>query len=93
MVQHQIQADRLTPRWLLSRLYWQGVSTVLTRRLLGQSAAVWRELPRRFAVAVLLAPFGLVPRRSTYLVPCRWRLAYAVGFVRSALGPSLEAGE
>src|SRR3984885_3431598 len=93
VVQHQIQAERLTPRWLLSRLYWQGVSTVLTRRLLGQSAAVWRELPRRFAVAVLLAPFGLMPRRSTYLVPCRWRLAYAVGFVRSALGPSLEAGE
>ena len=93
VVQHQIQADRLTPRWLLSRLYWQGVSTVLTRRLLGQSSAVWRELPRRFAVAVMLAPFGLLPRRSTYLVPCRWRLAYAAGFVRSALGPSLEPGE
>ncbi len=29
VVQHQIQAARLSPRWLLSRLYWQGVSTVL----------------------------------------------------------------
>ena len=25
VVQHQIQAARLCPRWLLSRLYWQGV--------------------------------------------------------------------
>ena len=89
VVQHQIQAERLTPCWLLSQLYWQGVSTVLTRRLLGQSAAVWRELPRRFALALLLAPFGLLPRRSTCLVPCRWRLAYAAGFVRSALGGDL----
>ncbi len=32
VVRHQIQATRLTPAWLLSRLYWQGVSTVLTRR-------------------------------------------------------------
>ena len=37
VVRHQIQAARLTPAWLLSRLYWQGVSTVLTRRLLGRS--------------------------------------------------------
>jgi glucosyl-dolichyl phosphate glucuronosyltransferase len=93
VVQHQIQAERLTPHWLLSRLYWQGVSTVLTRRLLGQSGTVWRELPRRIAVAVLLAPFGLLPRRSTCLVPCRWRLAYALGFVRSALGRSLVPNE
>ena len=86
VVQHQIQATRLTPGWLLSRLYWQGVSTVLTRRLLGRPGAVWRELPRRVAVAMLLAPFGLLPRHSTYLVQCRWRLAYAAGFVRAACG-------
>lgn len=93
VVQHQIQAPRLTPRWLLSRLYWQGVSTVLTRRLLGNGGAVWRELPRRLAVAALLAPFALLPRRSTRLVPCRWRLAYAAGFLRAALGPRLAPGE
>ena len=86
VVQHQIQATRLTPGWLLSRLYWQGVSTVLTRRLLGQPGAVWRELPRRIAVAALMAPAGLLPRHSTRLVHCRWRLAYALGFIRAALG-------
>jgi glucosyl-dolichyl phosphate glucuronosyltransferase len=86
-VRHQIQAERLTPRWLLSRLYWQGVSTVLTCRLLGRSGAVWRELPRRLAVATLMAPFGLLPLRSTRLLGCRWRLAYAAGFIRGALGP------
>ena len=36
VVEHQIQASRLTPAWLLSRLYWQGVSTVRTRRQLGR---------------------------------------------------------
>jgi len=86
VVHHQIQAARLTPQWLLSRLYWQGASTVLTRRLLGNGAAVWRELPRRLAVAVLYAPAGLLPRRSAWLIPARWRLAYAQGFVRAAFG-------
>lgn len=91
VVQHQIQAARLTPSWLLSRLYWQGVSTVLTRRRLGCPHAVWRELPRRLAVAALLWPTGLISRRSPALLACRWRLAYAAGFVRAALGPKLPA--
>ncbi len=86
VVQHQIQAGRLTPAWLLSRLYWQGVSTVRTRRLLGYRGAVWRELPRRIAVAALLVPLGLLPRRCTRLLQCRWRLAYALGFIRAAFG-------
>lgn len=88
VVRHQIQATRLTPAWLLSRLYWQGVSTVLTRRLLGRSGDVWRELPRRVAVAVLFAPTALLPRDSTWLVACRWRLAYALGFIRGTFGPA-----
>ncbi len=29
VVHHQIQARRLEPEWLLTRLYWQGASTVL----------------------------------------------------------------
>lgn len=86
VVYHQIQAARLTPRWLLSRLYWQGASTVLTRRLLGEAGAVRRELPRRLAVAALFAPAGLLPRGSPQLLACRWRLAYAAGFIRGALG-------
>ena len=86
VVQHRIQATRLTPGWLLSRLYWQGVSTVLTRRLLGRPGAVWRELPRRALVAAVLAPSALLPVRSTRLVQCRWRLAYACGFIWAALG-------
>ena len=31
MVRHRIQAARLSPAWLLSRLHWQGVSAVITR--------------------------------------------------------------
>jgi glucosyl-dolichyl phosphate glucuronosyltransferase len=83
-VHHRIQSSRLTPAWLLSRLYWQGVSAVRTRRLLGHPGAVWRELPRRLAVGVLFAPFALLPRSRVWLIGARWRLAYASGFIRSA---------
>ncbi|HVB67490.1 MAG TPA: glycosyltransferase [Acetobacteraceae bacterium] len=86
VVHHRIAAARLTPGWLLARLHWQGVSAVLTRRLLGQGGAVWRELPRRLAVAAVCAPAALVPRSSTRLLAGRWRLAYALGFIRGALG-------
>jgi glucosyl-dolichyl phosphate glucuronosyltransferase len=85
-VYHQIQARRMEPAWLLSRLYWQGASTVLTRRLLLQPASVWRELPRRLLVASLLAPAALIPRQSTALLWARWRLAYATGFIKASFG-------
>jgi glycosyltransferase involved in cell wall biosynthesis len=85
-VYHQIQARRMQPGWLLSRLYWQGASTVLTRRLLHEPATVWRELPRRLVVAALFAPAALIPRRSTFMLAARWRLAYAAGFIRASLG-------
>ncbi len=91
VVHHQIQAARLTPAWLLSRLYWQGASTVLTRRFLARPGEVWRELPRRMVVAALCAPAGLLPRRSTRLIGLRWRLAYALGFVRAAFGWHADA--
>ena len=85
VVHHRISAARLTPGWLLARLYWQGISAVRTRRLLGRPGLVWRELPRRLAVAVLFAPAALLPRASPRLLMCRWRLAYAQGFLRAAL--------
>jgi GT2 family glycosyltransferase len=91
VVYHQIQAVRLEPGWLLSRLYWQGASTVVTRRLLQQSESVWRELPRRLLVACLLSPACLLPRHSTLLLAARWRAAYAIGFVRAALGWQVTA--
>jgi glycosyltransferase involved in cell wall biosynthesis len=86
VVHHQIQASRLNPAWLLRRLYWQGASTVVTRRLLGAPGSVWPEAARRVAVAVLFAPVALVPRGSVALLPLRWRLAYALGFLRAAFG-------
>jgi len=88
VVQHQIQASRLNPAWLLRRLYWQGASTVTTRRMTrtARGGAVWRELPRRLAVLALLGPAALLPRDSTWLIGARWRVAYALGFARAALG-------
>ena len=86
VVHHQIQARRLNPEWLLSRLYWQGASTVLTRRLLRYRGAIWGEIPRRAIVAILCGPAALLPRHSTRLLGARWRFAYAAGFIRAALG-------
>ena len=85
VVHHQIQAVRLRPEWLLARLYWQGFSTVLTRKTLGYRMAVWKELPRRLAVALLYAPLAVVPQSSIALMAPRWRLAYAAGFLKAAL--------
>jgi len=86
LVFHQIQAKRLNPDWLLSRLYWQGASTVLTRRMLRDGASVWRDLPRRLLVAALTAPMAFWPRASTRFLGARWRWSYAAGFIRAALG-------
>ena len=85
VVRHQIQAGRMRVEWLLDRLYWQGASTVATRRILGAPDQVWRELPRRLAVELLTLPTALLPRSSTALLGLRWRLAYARGFTRMAL--------
>jgi glycosyltransferase involved in cell wall biosynthesis len=92
VVHHQIQPERLTPAWLLERLYWQGASTVLTRRMLHQPGSVWRELPRRLGVALLCAPAALLPRHSTRMLWARWRLAYARGFIRGAATAALATG-
>ncbi|MDO9706959.1 glycosyltransferase family 2 protein [Paracraurococcus lichenis] len=85
VVMHQIQGTRMNPDWLLNRLYWQGASTVMTRRILGSPDQVWRDLPRRLLVEALTSPACLVPRRSTRLLALRWRHAYAKGFTRMAL--------
>jgi hypothetical protein len=85
VVWHRIQASRLTPAWLLSRQYWQGVSTVISRRMLGHPGAVWRELPRRLAVALTCAPVSLLQRDGAGWIGLRWRFAYALGFIHAAL--------
>ncbi|MBK1656925.1 glycosyltransferase family 2 protein [Paracraurococcus ruber] len=88
-VYHCIQAQRLSPAWLLQRLYWQAGSSVMTHRLLGRDRLVWRTMPRRLLLAILLRPMGVVPLASTRFLGLRWRLAYARGFVRMALGRGL----
>ena len=86
VVRHSIQAKRFNAEWLLARLYWQGASTVRTRRLLGQSAQVRREFVRRLLVEALTLPFTwMVSPHSTRLIGLRWRHAYACGFTRETL--------
>ncbi len=84
-VRHSIQARRFNPEWLLARLYWQGASTVRTRRLLGRPELVRREFLRRLVVEAITLPVTwLVPSTSTRLMALRWRHAYASGFTREA---------
>jgi glycosyltransferase involved in cell wall biosynthesis len=90
-VRHSIQANRLTPGWLVERLYWQGVSEVVLRRLLGNGASAWRAAPRRAAVALALLPLRLLPKASPLLIDWRWRQAYAQGFLRGLLRPPQTA--
>jgi glucosyl-dolichyl phosphate glucuronosyltransferase len=85
VVHHQIQAERLTVQWLLRRMYWQGVSRVRSTRCLDRDDELWREAVRRLAILLLLAPMGLFPRRSAWLIALRWRWAYARGFWRALL--------
>lgn len=92
VVYHHIQRLRLTPAWLLKRLYWQGVSTVISRRLLGHPGEVWRELPRRLLVALTCAPATLCRRDSPDWIGWRWRFAYARGFIRAAFRWRLNMG-
>ncbi|WP_176849516.1 glycosyltransferase family 2 protein [Belnapia rosea] len=92
-VHHCIQAQRLSPSWLLQRLYWQGASSVLTRLMLGHPGLVWGEFPRRLGLAMLLAPLALIPASSTALIGLRWRLAYAQGYVRMVIGELLPRPE
>ncbi len=86
VVHHSIQAGRLNVEWLLARLYWQGASTVHTRRLLGQQALVQREFFRRLLIEAIALPIvAVIPKHTTRLLGLRWRHAYACGFTRETL--------
>jgi glycosyltransferase involved in cell wall biosynthesis len=84
LVWHRIQANRLKPAWLLSRLYWQGFSTVLTRRSAGRPMG-FPELLRRMLVFTVFLPWALVARNSPRGLPLRWRFAYSAGVLRGTL--------
>lgn len=82
-VYHQIQAERLTISWLLTRMYWQGISRVRSARYLGGEYCSRRELFRRLLVFMVLAPVALIPSACTWFIGLRWRWAYAHGFLRA----------
>lgn len=85
VVHHQIQAERLTVGWLLSRLYWQGMSRVRSARRTAPQTGLFGEAARRAIVFVMLAPVALVPTTNAWLIGLRWRWFYAYGFLRAFL--------
>lgn len=81
-VRHYIQAERLRPAWLLSRLHWQGATDALRDRARHASS----RLPRAAAKLALQAPLLLWPHRSPSLLRARCGAAYNLGYLRGALG-------
>ena len=80
-VRHSIQAERLVPGWLLSRLHWQGATDALRDRRHGKA----RRAPGAAAKLLLQAPLLLVPARATSLLRARCGAAYNLGYLRGAL--------
>jgi len=84
-VTHSIQAERLTPAWLLRRQFWQGVSAARLRQILGQGRTAWAEAPRRLVAGLVYAPLLLLPATATAQLARRARAAYSWGFLRGLL--------
>ena len=80
-VTHSIQATRLTPRWLLRRQFWSGVSeAIVAARLDGLGGAYAKGL-RMTLHAALRAPLALWPQRSPAMIRQRCALAFASGYL------------
>ncbi len=80
-VRHSIQAGRLRPSWLVSRLHWQGATDALRDRRRG-----WpRRAPGAAAKLLLQAPLLAWPRDSAALVSARCGAAYNLGYLRGTL--------
>lgn len=80
-VRHSIQAERLKPGWLLSRLHWQGATDALRDRRHGRA----RRAPGAAAKLLLQAPLLLWPQHSPSLLRARCGAAYNLGYLRGAL--------
>ena len=80
-VRHRIQAERLAPGWLLSRLHWQGATDALRDRRRGGA----RRATGAAAKLLLQAPLLLVPARATSLLRARCGAAYTLGYLRGTL--------
>ncbi|NGM20471.1 glycosyltransferase family 2 protein [Roseomonas stagni] len=80
-VRHSIQAGRLRPAWLVSRLHWQGATDALRDRRRG-----WpKRAPGAAAKLVVQAPLLAWPSRSATLVRARCGAAYNLGYLRGTL--------
>lgn len=80
-VRHSIQAERLKPSWLLSRLHWQGATDALRDRRHGHA----RRAPGAAAKLMLQAPLLLWPQHSSSLLRARCGAAYNLGYLRGTL--------
>ncbi|MGG5822256.1 glycosyltransferase family 2 protein [Falsiroseomonas sp. HW251] len=80
-VRHSIQAARMRPDWLLSRLHWQGATDALRDR----RAGLPRRAPGAAAKLLLQAPLLLWPASKATLMRARCGAAYNLGYLRGAL--------
>jgi glycosyltransferase involved in cell wall biosynthesis len=82
VVTHSIQAQRLTPRWLLARQFWSGVSEAIVETRLGSRRLALHKASRMTLHAAGFAALALWPRDSVTLLRKRCALAFALGYLR-----------
>lgn len=89
-VVHSIQAARLDRAWLLSRLYWQGVSEAILARRLGLCGEMLAKAARLAAKLLLRAPGFLAGTETKAGVRRRGELLFAAGYLRGALAAAFR---
>lgn len=91
LVTHSIQAERLTPRWLLRRQFWSGVSEAIVAAQLDGRPFALAKGRRMVLHALLRAPLAPWPARSSAAIRQRCALAFASGYLRGLLGVLFRA--
>ncbi len=84
VVHHSIQAPRLTPQWLVPRVYWQGASDAVVARRLGHGMRARLRALRMTLRNLPRMPALREPETSTARMAARCRAAYALGYLRGA---------
>lgn len=84
VVHHAIQATRLTPQWLVTRVYWQGVSDAVVMRRLGHGIRTRARALRMMLRNLPRTPALRVPDDSPARITARCQAKYALGYLRGA---------
>jgi glycosyltransferase involved in cell wall biosynthesis len=84
-VTHSIQANRLTPGWLVKRQFWSGVSEAMLIRGLQPPYIGLLKAMRMALHAATHAPLAIWPHHGVAMIRRRCAFAFAFGYLRGYL--------